>query len=52
MFVYQTTFNMLQLKKEKSTDYVIGWKSKSLFESKLLPLHGAFLPNKNILDTK
>ena len=24
--------------------YVIGWKSKGLFESKLLPLHSAFLP--------
>ena len=45
MFVYQVTFNTLELIKDKSTDYVIGWKSKVLFESKLLPLHGAFLPN-------
>ena len=41
MFVYQPTFNTLELK----TDYVIGRKSKGLPESKLLPLHGAFLPN-------
>ena len=35
---------MLELKIDKGTDYVIGWKSKGLFESKLLSLHGAFLP--------
>ena len=40
MFVYQPTFNTLELKKDKDTDYVIGWKSKGLFESKLLLLHG------------
>ena len=33
------------MKKDKGTDYVIDWKSKGLFESKLLPLHVAFLPN-------
>ena len=31
MFVYQPTFNMLELKKDKSIAYVIGWKSKGLF---------------------
>ena len=36
---------MLELKKERSTDYVIGWKSKSLLQSKHFPLHGAFLPD-------
>ena len=36
---------MLELKKDKGTDYNIGWKSKGLFESKLLPLHSACLPN-------
>ena len=45
MFVYQPTFNTLKLKKDKNTEYVIGWESKRLFKSKLLPLHGAFLPN-------
>ena len=36
---------MLELKIGKGTDYVIGWKSTGLFQSKLLPLHGPFLPN-------
>ena len=45
MFVYQPTLRMLELKKDKGTDYVIGWKSKGLLKSKLLPFHGAFLPN-------
>ena len=36
---------MLELKKDKGTDYVTAWKSKGLSESNLLPLHGAFLPN-------
>ena len=26
MFVYQQTFNMLELKIDKSTEYVISWK--------------------------
>ena len=43
---------MLELEKDKGTDYVIGWKLKGLFKSKLLPLHGAFLPNIKYLDTK
>ena len=30
------------VEKDKSTDYVIGWKSKGLVKSKLLPLYGAF----------
>ena len=52
MLVYQSTFNMLELKKYKWTDYVIGWKSSGLFESKLLPLHGTFLANKECLGYK
>ena len=42
MFVYRPTFNMLRVKKDKSTGYVIDWKVKGLFKSKLLPLHDAF----------
>ena len=45
MSFYQPTFNTLELNKVKGTGFVIDWKSKVLFESKLLPLHGAFLPN-------
>ena len=44
MFAYQPTFNTLELKQDKGTNYVVGWNSKGLFESKILPLHGAFLP--------
>ena len=36
------TFNMLDLKKGKDTDYIFSWKSKDLFKSKLLPLHRSF----------
>ena len=45
MFLYQPTFNTLELQKDKGTDYVIDWKSQVLFESKLLPLTRAFLTN-------
>ena len=45
MFVYQTTFNMLELKIDKCTEYIIGWKSKGVYNSKLIELHGTFLPN-------
>ena len=44
MFVYKSTFNMLELKIDKGTDYIISWKSKGLYKSKLIALHGAFLP--------
>ena len=42
MFVYQSTFITLELKVKKSTEYVISWKWKGLYKSKLLLLHGAF----------
>ena len=45
MFAYQPTFNMLQLKTDKSTEYIAGWKSKGIFEWKIFLLHGAFMPN-------
>ena len=51
--VFQSRFNTLGFQKDKVTDYVIGWKSKCFFESKLLLLHGSssYLAS-NILDTK
>ena len=52
MFVYQATFNTLEFKKDKGTDYVIGWKSIGLFESQLLLLHGTFLTNIRYLGYK
>ena len=45
MFVYEPTFNTLDLQEGKGTNYIIVWKSKVLFKSKLLPLCGVLLPN-------
>ena len=39
MFAYQPKFNMLELKEDKSTEYVIGWKSKEVYSTKFFPLH-------------
>ena len=36
MFVYQPTFNVLELKIDKGTEYVIGPKSKGLYNTKLI----------------
>ena len=43
MFVYQPTLDTLELKKDKGTDYVLSWKSKGVYNSKLKPLYTAFL---------
>ena len=45
MFVYQPTFNVLELKNSKGTEYIVSWKSKEIYNSKLIALHGTFLPN-------
>ena len=42
-FVYQPTLNTLELKKDKGTAYVLSWKSKGVFSSKLKPLYSSFL---------
>ena len=44
MFIYQPIFNVLGLK-NKSTEYIISWKSKGAYNSKRKALHGAFLHN-------
>ena len=31
MFVYEPTFNVLELKIDKGTEHIIGWESKGLF---------------------
>ena len=33
---------MLELQKDKVTEYFIGWKSKGVYNSKLIALYGAF----------
>ena len=45
MFVYQPSFNLLKLKIDKSTVYIIGWKLERLHNSKFIALHSSFLPN-------
>ena len=52
MFAYQPTYSMLELKKDKDTDYVIRWKWKGLFKLEIFPLHGAFLPNIKYFEYK
>ena len=42
-FVYQPIIDTLEIKKDKGTDYVLSWKSKGLYTSKLKPLYTAFL---------
>ena len=42
-FVYQPTPDALELKKDKCTDYILSWKSKLLYNSKLQQLYTAFL---------
>ena len=31
MFVYQPTFNVLDLKNHEGTEYIISWKSKGIY---------------------
>ena len=45
MFVYQTIFNMLELKNDKCTEYIISRESKGIYNSKLIASQDAFLPN-------
>ena len=48
MFVHQPTSNTLELKEDKGTEYVISWKSKGVYTSKLKPLYTAFLHSINL----
>ena len=43
IFVYQATLDRLELKKEKGIDYVLIWKSNSVYTSKPKLLYIAFL---------
>ena len=47
-----TTTNVLELKKGKGAEYIIGWKSKFLYNSELIALYNAFLPNVNYFGNK
>ena len=45
-FVYQPTYETLELRKGKGTDYVLRWKSNGAYNSKLKPLYTVFLHSK------
>ena len=49
-FVYKRTLDDLEFKKGKGTDYVLSWKSKGIFNSKLKPLYTAFLNSTKPLE--
>ena len=49
--VYQPTFNRIKYK-NTSTEYIIGWESKGLFNSKLVVLSNNFLPNIKYFEKK
>ena len=51
IFVYQPTFNTLDLKEENDSEYLIGWKSKGVYTCNLISLYTAFL-RKKVLHTK
>ena len=42
-FAFQSTLDTLELKKEKGIGYVLSWKSRRVFNFKLMPLYTAFL---------
>ena len=44
MFVYQPSFNTIKYKKKRAK-YVIGWKSRWVYSSKLIALNSDFLSN-------
>ena len=43
MSIHQPMLNLLELKKNKVTNYVLSWRSKRVYTSKLEPLYAAFL---------
>ena len=52
MFIYHLTLNTFVLKTDKGTDYVLSWKSKGVYNSKLQPLHTAFLHSIKLSEYK
>ena len=45
LFVYQPRVKIvLELKTDRGTEYIIDWKSKGVYNSKFIALHGALLP--------
>ena len=42
-FVYQPVLDTLKLKKDRGTEYILNWKSKGEYNSKLKPIYTTFL---------
>ena len=42
----------IRVKKDKSNEYVVRWKSKGEYNSKHAPLEGAFVPNMKYCSSK
>ena len=45
MFVYQPVFSMLEYKEKLGTEYITSWKSKGVYNTKLIPIKNYSLPN-------
>ena len=43
MFIYQATFNVVKYL-NTSTEYIISWKSKGVYNTKLIPIKNDSLP--------
>ena len=52
IFVYQPTFNTLELKEDNESEYVIGWKSKGVYTCNLISLYTAFLRKNVVLQNR
>ena len=51
MFAYQPTFNTIKDNNTRS-EYVISWRSKGLYTTKLPPVNNDLLPNKVYFNRK
>ena len=43
IFFYQPALDTLDFKKDKGTDYILSWKTKGVYTSKLKPFYTALL---------
>ena len=51
-FIYQPTIDKWELEKDTATVYVLSWKSKGVYNSKLNPLYTTFLNSIKLSDYK
>ena len=51
-FFIKPTHDTLQFKKDEGTDYVLSWKSKRVYNSKLKPLYTGFLHSIKLCEYK